>query len=170
MKIKENDFLKIDYTVKSLGKIIDTTIEKVAKENNIFDEKVKYEPKLAIAGKLGPVKGVYEALIGKEVGETFKIEVPPEKAYGKRNPKLIKLIPLRVFKKKGIIPYVGMIVNIDGLLGTIRSVSGGRVIVNFNHPLAGKTLEYEVSIKEIIESNSEKLKISYTFIILLLKK
>ena len=44
----------------------------------------------------------------------------------------------------------GLQVNMDGLLGTIKTVSGGRTVVDFNHPLSGKELEYEVTVKRII--------------------
>lgn len=71
----------------------------------------------------------------------------------------MRLIPLNVFKKKEIMPFPGMSVNIDDLIGIVRSVSGGRVIVDFNHPLAGKEIEYEVEILEKIEKKEEKAKL-----------
>ena len=51
-----------------------------------------------------------------------------------------------------------MQVNIEGLMGTVRSISGGRSLIDFNHPLAGKDLIYEVEIKRIVTNTEEKLK------------
>ncbi len=47
-------------------------------------------------------------------------------------------------------PQPGMQVNVDGLIGNIISASSGRVIIDFNHPLAGKTLNYNVTVKKIV--------------------
>ena len=48
--------------------------------------------------------------------------------------------------------------NIDGIFGIVRTVSGGRTLVDFNHPLSGKDIKYEISIKRIVGDKQEKLK------------
>ena len=53
------------------------------------------------------------------------------------------------FKKQNIIPYLGLQVNIDGILGIIRTVTPGRAIIDFNHPLSGKNLIYKRANKWI---------------------
>ena len=71
---------------------------------------------------------------------------------------LVKIIPLSEFRRFGINPVPGMVVNVDGRLATIRAVSGGRVIVDFNHPFAGKTLVFYVNYKRDVEDINEKAK------------
>src|SRR3989344_580469 len=92
----------------------------------------------------------------KEVNQEYTVEISPEEGFGKKDPKLIRIIPSRIFKEKNINPFPGLQVNIDNIIGTIRSVSSGRIIIDFNHPLAGKNLIYQIKIIKKIETNQEK--------------
>jgi len=51
----------------------------------------------------------------------------------------------------------GLRIEVDGTPGTIKSVSGGRVLIDFNHPLAGRVLKYQVTITNIITDLKEKV-------------
>ncbi len=62
------------------------------------------------------------------------------------------------FRKQGMKPEVGMAITSDGTTGIIRSVSGGRVRVDFNHELAGKNLVYNIQVVKIIDDDVEKVK------------
>jgi FKBP-type peptidyl-prolyl cis-trans isomerase 2 len=157
--IKEGDFVNLDYVgkIKESGEIFDVTSEEFAKKYNVFDEKVKYKPVVTIVGEKFLIKGVEDSLINKNEGDFYKIEIKSSEAFGERSPELIKLIPIRYFRKEEINPYPGLRVNVDGIFGTVRSVSSGRVIVDFNHPLAGKELEYEIKINKIITDDIEKI-------------
>jgi len=160
MKLKKGDFIELDYTgkVKGLDRVFDSTDEKVAKEAGIHQEGVKYKPVIICLGEGEVVKGLDEELEGKEVGKSFTIEVPPEKGFGKKDGKLMKIVNTNIFIKNNINPMPGLQVNLDDMMGIIRTVTGGRTIVDFNHPLAGKTLIYEVKIVKKITSDEEKLK------------
>jgi len=160
MPFKEGDFILIDYVakVKETGELIDTSKAEVAKEHKKFSEEKIYEPLLVIIGEHRVVEGLEEELKKMDVGEEKTLEIPPEKAYGKRDPSKVKLLPLREFARKGIIPKVGEVIEINGMLATIRNITGGRVIVDFNHPLAGKTLIYEVKIVRKIDDPLEKIR------------
>jgi len=70
---------------------------------------------------------------------------------------------LQEFRKRQVIPFPGMTVNIDNLIGVVRTVSGGRVIVDFNHPLAGRKLEYEVKIIEQVAKKEEQAEVITDF-------
>jgi len=70
---------------------------------------------------------------------------------------LLKLIPLTAFKEQKINPQVGLVLNIDDAKGIVRSVSGGRVIVDFNHPLAGKEVIYKIKILKKLEKIDDKI-------------
>jgi len=157
--LKDGDFIRIDYVgkISESGQIFDLTKEDVARKNGIFNPDFKYGPVPVIIGANMLVKGLEKELKRMKVGEKKKIKVKPEDGFGKRNEKLIKLIPLSYFKKQKITPYPGLLININGIIGRVLSISGGRVRVDFNHPLAGKTLEYEVEIKERITDKKEKI-------------
>jgi hypothetical protein len=71
---------------------------------------------------------------------------------------LIKIVPETEFRKHGTKPYPGMFITADNLRGRVLSVSSGRVKVDFNHPLAGKTLVYNVEVKEKVENIEDKIK------------
>ncbi len=160
MKLKIKDFVEIEYTgtVKEDNIIFDTTDEKVAKENNFYSKDVSYGPIIVCLGENQLLKGLEDGLIDKETGKDYTIELTPEKAFGKKDPKLIQLIPTSKFSKQNIRPVPGLQLNIDGLMGIIKTVSGGRTLVDFNHPLAGRDLSYKVKINKIITDNAEKIK------------
>jgi len=160
MPIKAGDFILADYTckVKESGEVIDTTISKVAEEAKLHKHDAVYELMFIVVGEGWVTKGLDEGLSGLEMGKTATIEVSPEKGYGTRDPSKMKLIPLRRFKADGVMPVPGMQLEIDRKPALIRSVGAGRVQVDFNHPLAGKTLIYEVSIASVIEAKEEKIK------------
>ena len=70
---------------------------------------------------------------------------------------MIKIIPIKVFHEKQMNPYPGMSIQLDNYIAKILSVSGGRVTVDFNNPLAGKDVDYEFTIKRKIEDDKEKV-------------
>jgi len=158
---KDGDFLLVEYTakVKETGEIVETTNADKAKEAGIFDESREYGPTLVILGEGRVVKGFEEKLRGLDVGEEASFEVPPEKAYGKRDPAKLRRLPLREFRRANIEPVPGKVVEINGVLAVVRDVSGGRVTVDFNHPLAGKTVVYDVRIVKHVVDDDEKVRL-----------
>lgn len=160
MTIKKGDFIRIEYTttIKETGELFDTTLEEEAKSEKIYKENGIYEPMLVVVGESWVLKGLDNSLIDLEVGKEAIIEISPEQGFGLRDPAKIRLIPVRRLRKKNITPYTGAQVEIDGKLGIIRSVGAGRVQIDFNPPLAGKTLIYKLTVKEHIKSQKEKAK------------
>jgi peptidylprolyl isomerase len=160
MPLSKNDMVLVDYVVrvKESGEVVETTSAEKAKEYKVYDLNKTYEPLLVIIGEGRVIKGFEEALEKADVGVDVEVEIPPEKAYGVRDPDKVKTLSLRDFLRSGVRPEVGKVVEINGQLGVIRSVSGGRVVVDFNHPLAGKTLVYSFKIVKKLESVDEKVK------------
>ncbi len=165
MKVAKKDVIRLHYTgkIEETGEIFDTTYEDVAKEAGIYSEKGIYGPVSIAVGAGHVIKGLDEALEGLEVGKKHIIKLPPEKAFGKRDPKLIKTFTIGQFRRQGIYPFPGLDVEIETesgkkLKGRVMSVSSGRVRVDFNHPYAGKTVVYEVEILEKIDDPIEKVK------------
>ena len=157
-EIKEGDFVEIDYTgfVRETGLPFDTTRGEVAKDNPMFDPNQKYEPVIVCIGEGHLLKGLEKGLVGKGIG-SFKFSLTPEEAFGKKNAKLLQLMSTARFREQEISPVPGLQVNIDGMFGIIKTVSGGRSVVDFNHPLAGKDLDYEVEVRRIVSHSLEKL-------------
>lgn len=158
MAIKNKDFVEIEYVgkLKETGDVFDTTDEKTAKEAGIFNEKVDYKPIVICIGEKHIIKGIDDFLEGKELGE-YKLEVKPEQAFGKKDPKLMRMIPISKFKEQNIQPVPGLRLNIDGYIGTVRNVSGGRTVVDFNHPLSGRELMYEIKVNKIVTDKKTQI-------------
>ena len=155
MPVKEGDFIKLSYTGRSFGMVFDTTREDDAKESGTFDENKKYSPVIVCAGKQQILLGLDEAVIGKEPGDEGTVEIPAEKAFGEREQELMRSYEKKTFKEK---PAEGMRVDIPNVgQGTVVRIIGNRVLVDFNHPLAGQTLTYSFRIEEIVEDPKEQM-------------
>ena len=141
--------------MKDDNSVFDTTLKEVAIASNLNKE-ADYKPVIICVGEGLLLPAIEEGLIGKNFGK-FSFELQPDEAFGRKSGKLLKLVPIRVFKQQDIMPYPGLDVNIDGQYGIIRNVSGGRVIVDFNHPLSGRELSYKVEVKRFITNDKEKL-------------
>lgn len=157
--LKKGDFIELEYTgrIKESGKVFDTTDEKIAKSEGIHSKGAAYGPIIICLGEGHIIKGLEKLLEGKQPGKEYVLVLSPEDAFGKKRPGLLKLIPLSTFLKQNIRPVPGLQVSIDGVLGTIKMVGSGRCIVDFNHPLAGKEIEYNVKILRIVEKPEEKI-------------
>lgn len=154
MAFKKGDFIEIEFTGKVKGGgIFDSNIKEDLEK---IESKNKPKPFIFCLGEGMFIKGVDNFLIGKEIGE-HNIFVNPEDAFGKRDPKLIQMIPIRNFKEHKLNPIPGSIFNFDGKLAKVLTVSGGRVMIDFNNPIAGKDLEYKVKVTREIKDEKEKV-------------
>src|SRR3989344_2907344 len=157
--IKVGDFIQIEYTgyVAEDNAVFDTTDQALAKKHQIDGRNAKYGPVIICIGEHQLIKGVDEALIGKNAGAACTIALEPEQAFGKKNIKMLQLVPTQKFLKEGIRPMPGLQITVDNMLGLVKSVSGGRTMVDFNHPLAGRAIRYEVQVLKKITAAAEKL-------------
>lgn len=153
MSIKAGEFVKINYIGSVDGAIFDTTYEDVAKEDGSFAEGKSYKPIIVCVGGNHVIPGLDEDLVGKEIGTENEVTIAPEKAYGERDDSLVKSVNVKDFKEK---PTVGMRVTSDGRQGFVANIVGSRAVVDFNHMLAGKTLDYKYTIEGIVEDPVEK--------------
>ena len=148
-----------DYTarVKDTGQIIDTTRKEDAEKAGTADPTRAYEPRLIAVGEGWVLKGLDEAIQNADSGQTLDVEVSPEKAFGTRDPSKVSRIPIRKFGEKAGDLSVGGEVEVDNRVGIVRSVESGRALIDFNHRYAGKTLLYNVAIKEKLETRESKI-------------
>jgi peptidylprolyl isomerase len=160
MTLQKGDFILINYTakVKETNEVFDTTIEETSKKEHLHKEGEIYEPKLVVIGEGWVLKALDESLTTMEPEKPQSVEIPPEKAFGPRDPEKVKRVPLKQLLAKDVHnPTIGMRIDYGGKNATIRSIGAGRVLLDFNPPLAGKTLIYEVTVNKKLETNEEKI-------------
>lgn len=156
-KIKKGDFIQINYTgrVKDGNSVFDTTDENVAHAEGLEHHHGQMKPVTICVGEGHLLPALDGRLEGASLGKhTFEVKV--EEAFGKKDAKLMRLIPMKMFHKEKINPVPGLPITVDDQQGVVRAVSGGRVIVDFNHPLAGQDLVYEIdAIKEVTDKKEQ---------------
>lgn len=159
MALQKGDFILIDQVgkVKETGEVFDTTMEETAKKERLYKEGEIYEPKLIIIGEGWVLKTLDESLTTMEIGKKTPVEIPPKKAFGERDPEKVKRVSLRHLTAKGITPTLGMRVEHNGKMATVRAMGAGRVLLDFNPPLAGKTLVYEVTVQKKLTTKKKKI-------------
>ena len=155
--IQKNDFIEIEFTGKANEEVFDTTNKQEAKQINLDIDAKNIKPLIISVGNQMLLKGFDEALEGKELNKKYSIQLKPEQAFGKRNPSLIKIISMKTFREKNINPVPGLTVQMDNYIAKILSVSGGRITVDFNNPLAGKEINYNFKITKKITDTKEKI-------------
>jgi FKBP-type peptidyl-prolyl cis-trans isomerase SlyD len=156
MAIQKGDFIKLNYTGRfEDGRIFDTTDEELAKKEEIFNPRGLYGGDVVIVGAGHTIEGLDEDLEGKEANYSGTVSIPPEKAFGPSNPKLIETVSITKLQDRNVHP--GMPVEIEGKKGVVSRVIGRRVTVDFNSPLAGKTVTYEYTIEKLLEGDVEKV-------------
>ena len=160
--MEKGDIIKWEYDAwlieEGKEELFDTTSEEQAKEKGIHDPNMKYGQMISIVGVDRLIKGMDEELRQAEIGKEYIVTIPPEHAYGERDPKLVKIHSYRELARQKITPEIGKEVMINNKKGRIVTVTPGRVVIDFNHPLAGKTLKYRFKITQKIEGEEDKVR------------
>ncbi len=130
------------------GELLDTTVEKIAKEEGKYSEDSRlYLPILVIPGEGAVFKKVEDFVRSSKEGDRTILELDPEETFGKHDSKKIKVFSVKRLERDGIRDIKkGDYVKINGEIGKVISVDGGRVRIDFNHPMAGRKLKVEVEI------------------------
>ena len=159
MALQKGDFILIDYTakVKETNEVFDTTKEDVAKKEHLHKEGQIHEPELVVIGESWVLKALDDALTTMEICKPCTVEISPEKGFGQRDPEKIKRVPIKQLYAKEINPVMGARIEFQGKNATIRSVGAGRVLLDFNPPLAGRTLIYDVTVTKKLETAEQKI-------------
>ncbi|ABR56904.1 FKBP-type peptidyl-prolyl cis-trans isomerase [Methanococcus aeolicus] len=142
--------VSVDYIGKfENGTIFDTSIEQVAKEANIYNPQRNYKPIEFTIGKGQMIKGFENAVLNMSEGEEKTIILPPNEAYGEINKSYIVPYPIEIFNNTNITPKKGMRLYIRGAPVKIAEVNETTVLLDFNHPMAGKTLVFDIKLINI---------------------
>jgi FKBP-type peptidyl-prolyl cis-trans isomerase SlyD len=151
MNITKNLVVSIGYTLK------DT-------DNQIIDSVSVSDPLVYLHGYENIIPGLEKALEGKAVGDTFDITIPASQAYGERNEELVVELPLDRFEDERV--EAGMQFQAQTEAGyqivTVAGVSNDIVTVDGNHPLAGRELNFNVTVADIREAEPEELAHGHT--------
>ena len=140
--VEAGKLIKLDYTLTVNNQQIETSIGKKPLEFVIGDKSV--------------IPGLERGLMGMHVGEEKLITVESKDAYGEVDPKAFKEFP-KTSMPKGAEPKVGMVLQAQAPDGesfpaTISEIKGDKVVLDFNHPLAGKQLKFQVKILDIAQA------------------
>jgi len=161
MILQKKDFIEIEFTGKVKdGDVFDSNIKEDLKDRDLKEE---IKPFIFCLGEEMFLKGIEDFLIGKEIGE-YNIELSAEKAFGSRNASLVQMMSIKIFIEQNVNPLPGIMFNFDGRIGKILTVTGGRVMVDFNNPIAGKDVEYKVKVLRKVEDLNEKTKALINFL------
>lgn len=163
-KIERGDIVHLDYDlwIADDNILFDTTSKELAEEHEITDENAVYQPKALIVDEGKALSGLYKSLLKAEVGKEYEVELPPEEGLGERDPKLVEWHMMNEIKRQKLEPVVGKDITIKDKSGRERTgivtmVSPRRVRVDYNNPLAGKTLRYKYKVLDKAAEGEDKV-------------
>lgn len=126
-------------------------------EGKTIESSVGAEPLVYLHGHKAIVPGLEEALDGRRQGDKFNVTLPPEKAYGPRNEKLVQKVPRDQFPES---PKVGMQFESrtpqGSMIITVTAVSDKDVTIDANPEMAGKTLVFDIEVVDVREATEEE--------------
>ncbi len=143
----ENSVVAIEYEVKELG------------TDTVIDSNKGGQPLEFITGKGQIIPGLENSLVGMNEGDTKSVEVKAVDAYGELNPEAKQTLPREQFE--GIDLQKGMSLYGQGEGGqtvqvTVVDFNDDEVTIDFNHPLAGKDLEFDVTVTQVRPATDEE--------------
>jgi FKBP-type peptidyl-prolyl cis-trans isomerase SlyD len=148
MKVEENKIVVFNYTVSESG-------EKVESSHD------RGEPLAFLVGKGALIPGLEKALMGREAGEKFSVDVAPSEAYGERRDDYTQRVPKKYFRDPDHLkPGMLEVLSVSGggqRQVTVVKVGSSVVDVDLNHPLAGKTLTFDVEMVDVRDATAEEV-------------
>lgn len=155
MAIEIGDQVRFEYTGRLTdGTVFDTSRESVAEEAGLADDHPdrEFAPLTVEIGAGRIIEGLEDGLVGLEEGDVETITVSPDEAYGESSDDQVMTYEPSVFRQmlEGEDPEVGMHVQTQqGEIGEVVHIDSDVIRVDFNHELAGETLEFEIEILDI---------------------
>jgi peptidylprolyl isomerase len=140
MEVQKGNKIKVQYT----GKL---------KDGTIFDKSKADEPLEFSVGSGKIIPGFDKAVEGMKLNEEKKVILKPEEAYGKRDKTLIKQFPKSSVPEE-LKPEKGMVLKLQDKTGrsvpaTIIDMTEDNLVIDLNHPLAGRDLTFDIKIVDI---------------------
>lgn len=155
--LKKGDFVRIEYEgYNKEGKLFDSTKGEIAKTLHGKEGSI-----LVIIGLGQILKGLEEVIIKMNENETKEILIKSNEAFGEKKKELVKIMKEGEFEKYKVRPAPGLSIHVEfggqTLIGYIKSVNSGRVMVDFNHPLAGQDLKYNLKLLKVLSKEDDKI-------------
>lgn len=145
--IQDGSTVTFHYTLKVDGKITDSSEGK--------------NPVTYVHGRKQLISGLEDKMKGLKRGEKRHISVPPKIGYGEVNPKAFQKYPRSSFDN---LPNIKVGDSVTGVINgrptraKVAKISKNEVTLDLNHPLAGKTLEFDIEVLEVSETAAKKTK------------
>jgi FKBP-type peptidyl-prolyl cis-trans isomerase SlyD len=148
MKIDKGSVVGIDYRLH-LG------------DGEVVDASDPGEPLTYLHGGGQIVPGLEDALTGLEVGASRQVVVPPADGYGEHDPRGVQEVPRGAFPAD-FSPQAGMQLTAEGPGGevvpfAVKEVRPESILIDLNHPLAGKTLHFDVTVREVRQATEDEV-------------
>ena len=128
--------------------------------NEMIDSSREAEPLAVLFGHGAIIPGLEQAMEGRVAGDRFNVSVPPDQAYGLRREDFTQRVPKKYFRNaEQLKPGDSTILSSEqGQRPVVVLKVGSSVIdVDLNHPLAGKTLQFDIEITDIRDASAEEL-------------
>ena len=146
MAIEKDKVVSIDYTL-------------TGENGQVLDSSQGREPLAYLHGAGNIIPGLESALEGKNEGDQLNVQIPPDKAYGQRDERMVQPVPRTAFQGVADI-QPGMqfqaSTNAGPRLITVVAVGGDQVTIDANHPLAGATLNFDVKVVGVRDATNEE--------------
>ena len=160
--MEDGAIIHVDYDLFSgeTGDLIETTREEIAKEYEMHQEGRNYSPMVCIVGTGNLIAGFEAALKDAKVGKEVEVEIAPVDAYGEKDGSLVETISIDKLRRAVDDPnslYLGAPVNINGRQGYLSYLAAGRARIDYNHPMAGKTLKYVFTVIKEVKGKEDKV-------------
>jgi FKBP-type peptidyl-prolyl cis-trans isomerase SlyD len=147
MAIAKDKVVSIDYTLTNDG-------------GQVLDSSTGREPLAYLHGSGNIIPGLESALDGKREGDQLNVTIPPDQAYGHKDPKLVQQVPRSAFgeQQQQVQPGMQFQANTNGgpRVLTVVDVQGESVTIDANHPLAGVTLNFDVTVREVRDATEQE--------------
>ncbi|ULH14422.1 peptidylprolyl isomerase [Deinococcus sp. KNUC1210] len=145
MNITQDKVVEIEYTLTVDGEVVDQSEEN--------------EPLVYLHGHNNIIPGLEKALEGHAAGDKLNVTVSPEEGYGERDDENVQVLPKEDFDDDVEVGASYFAQAEDGSVNpfTVVSVNGDDVTVDFNPPLAGQTLNFDVTVKDVRDATAEEL-------------
>ena len=146
MRVEKDCYVAIEYTIRDAeGHVVDSTLGK--------------KPFVYVHGHEQIVPGIEEALAGAGAGSTMDLSIPARRAYGERDPRALRILPVRAFPpdeppERGCL-YRAIAVDGRACIFTVIDVTTNNVLIDTNHPLAGQTLDVHVEVLSVMGAATE---------------
>jgi len=154
--VEKGDNVSVDYVGKfDNGTVFDTSLIDVAKKAGLYDANRTYEPMSFIVGTGQLISGFENGVLNMTVDEEKTLKLSPDEAYGEYNEEYLVPVPKSDLENASIVPEIGKQVGTLMGVATIVDITDSNVTLDFNSPLAGKNLTFDVTVVSIEKASKE---------------